>query len=596
MKIKDIKTVFSYAKPYRLQIFISIILTILSQICALLLPGCMAKIVDIGIRQRGIENYDAIADNLLPEQIFSIQTSYIVKIGLIMILVGAACAILSMFAQYISTKISSGISADLRKDVFLTVLNLPFQEMDKLSVSSLINRATNDVEYINYIIMMSVNIFTPPMLIVGGIILAYQKSASMSWTMALGAFFAAAFVVVSSRMILPKVQVIRGLIDKINLVLKERLSGVINARTFGCESFEHDKYHKSNTEIKNIALYINRITSLTSPIIIVSMNFVNMLIIWLGANEIMQSKMKIGDVMAFMQYSSMVVGAFMMLNMIINVIPQSWVCVKRVIEILDKKQLPVTDELNLPNDDNVSVEFKNVSFKYRGAEECAIENVNFSTSAGQTVGIIGTTGSGKSTLLKLIMGFYKSTDGTVLINGHNVKNISAASISKIIGYVPQDGLLFSGNIAENLRFGNDFATDDELYKVCEVAGISELVKDHGLQGDVAQLGANFSGGQRQRLAIARALAGNYKIYIFDDSFSKLDFKTDAKIRKSLSEFLTNSISFIVSQRISTIKSCDIILVLDQGKIIAQGTHDELLKSCEIYAQTYDLQMGVSQNA
>jgi ATP-binding cassette subfamily B protein len=553
----------------------------------------MADIVDVGIKQRGVKDPALVGAFRSEAEILQNQTSYIVQVGLIMLAVTLVMIIFTVWTNYLISKMSSGISAGIRKDVFAKIMDFSYTEMDKFSASSLITRTTNDVEHVKSMLLMVTQIIVPPIMMVGGIIMALKKSASMSWLIAAGSMFSVAVILVSLRLVIPKIKILQSLTDKFNLIIKERLTGTTIIRAFGNEDFEQRNFKESNTKLTGTTLFVSRIMAITSPFLTILMNIVSIAIIWLGAAAISRSEMNVGDVMAFLQYSAMVISAFLMFSFMFASIPRALVSVDRVFEILDVglQNRELENLHKLGTDSIKSIEFKNVDFKYPGAEECFLEKINFSAKAGERVGIIGTTGSGKSTLIKLLMGFYEPCGGKIMINGSDSKNIDKSDLRESVAYVPQNGMLFSGTVASNLRLGNDQAQDEELLNAVKISQMYDFTEKNGLDFPISQGGSNVSGGQAQRLAVARALVKKSSFYIFDDSFSKLDFKTDMRLRSALFAYLKNSLVFIVSQRIGTIKNLDKILVLDRGKLVGAGTHEELVGSCGVYSEMVKLQLG-----
>lgn len=592
LKIGYIKNFLKYLKPHKITIVFIILSIAVSQVCSLFLPALMADIVDIGIKQRGVRDLSLLSGFESESEILKNQTSYIIHVGLIMLAVTLIIIIFTIWTSYLISKMSSSISSDIRKDVFEKIIDFSYMEMDKFSVSSLITRTTNDVEHVKAALLMVTQIIVPPVMMAGGIIMALKKSTSMSWLIAVGAVASVSIILISFKFVMPKIKILQLLADKFNLIIKERLTGTLLIRAFGNENLELNKFKKFNSELSNTSLFVGRIMSVMSPVLTILMNIISIAVIWMGASAINRSEMNVGDIMAFLQYSIMVISAFLMLSIMFAMIPKALVSVERVFEILNEKPKSKNFEMKGLDINSIKkVEFKNVSFKYPGAKECILQNISFSVKSGESVGIIGTTGSGKSTLVKLLMGFYEPCDGEILINDIDSKNINKSELGKVIGYIPQSGMIFSGSIASNLRLGNEKANDEELLDAVKVSQIYDFVKEKGFNFPISQAGSNVSGGQRQRLAVARALVKKSSFYIFDDSFSKLDFKTDANLRKSLSEHLKNSLIFIISQRIGTIKNSNKILVLDEGQLVGAGTHEELIKNCKIYNEMVKLQVG-----
>ncbi len=594
MKFQYIRKLMSYLAPHKLTIIILLLGSLAGQACALFLPGLMSNIVDIGIKQNGLADSSALA-TLSEAEILNNQTAYILRMGLIMLALTAAYMLITVFVNYFMSKTSAGISAKIREDVFKKVMSFSNKEFDDISAASMINRTTMDVESVKQVILMTPQVIMPPIMMVGGIIMALQKSPSMSWLIGVGSIIVALFVFLVFRLITPKFKLLQKLLDKFNLIIKEQFSGAAVIRAFGANTFELERFTEANSELSNTNLFITKIITLMQPIMTISMNFISILIIWFGAEQISNSTIQIGDMMAFMQYATMVITAFAMLSFMIAMIPRALISIERVFEILDKENSLKDPEnpKSLGSDFKGKIEFKNVSFKYLNAKEYVIKDINFTAKPKETIGILGSTGCGKTTLISLIPRFYDATQGEVLIDGINVKDITKSELRTKIGYVPQTGTLFSGDIASNLRYGDENASDEVLMEVAEIAQIADFVKENekGLHAPISQTGSNVSGGQKQRFSIARTLVKNTKIYIFDDSFSKLDFKTDLALRKALLKHAADSTVLIVSQRIGTIMNADKILVMDEGRIIGQGTHEELLKTCEVYKEIANLQIA-----
>lgn len=524
---------------------------------------------------------------------FKIQRSYILKLGLIMLLVTLVSITITVIQNYLSAKMSANISMNLRSDVFKKVQNFSIKEFDEISTASLITRTTNDVSQVKNVILMIIQFFIPPFMLIGGIVMALQKSVSMSWTIALGALVSAGIVLVGLFIIFPKIELIQKLVDKFNLILKERISGAATIRIFGNDKLEENRFTKSNKELTDISLFVTRISTFMSPILTVFINLISLLIIWLSAYQIQQSTMQVGDMMAFMQYAAMVIGAFLMIIMMIASLPKSMISINRIYEILGKEiyikdpELPV----HFSKEFKGKIEFKNVSFKYDNAKKDVIQNVSFIAEPGKTTAIIGSTGSGKSTLLKLIPRLYDVTSGEILIDGINIKNVTQKDLREKISYTPQNSILFSGNIESNIRTLNPNISESDLEKCLDISRSLEFISENkdGIHTKINQNGSNLSGGQKQRLSIARSIAKESPIYLFDDIFSALDFKTESLLRESLFDHIKNSTVIILSQRIASIMHSDKIIVLDDGKIAAEGKHDDLLKKCKIYCEIFNLQ-------
>ena len=461
--------------------------------------------------------------------------------------------------------------------------------MDKFSTASLITRTTNDITQIQmFIVIMIRMVFYAPIIGVGGVIRAIGKSSSMSWIIALAVVLLLVLIVTVIIIALPKFKAIQKLIDKLNLVARENLSGIMVIRAFNTERFEEKRFDKANSDVTKNSLFVNRVMVVMMPVMTLIMNGVSLLIVWVGAHEIEQSSMQVGDMMAFMQYAIQIMIAFLMMSMMFIMIPRASVAAQRVSEVLETEEVIKEPKAAKKFDEGKKavVEFRNVSFRYPEAEEDVIKNISFTALPGQTTAIIGSTGSGKTTLVNLIPRFYDVTEGQVLVDGVDVRDVTTHDLREKIGYVPQKGFLFSGTIDSNIRYGDENASEEEIALAADIAQASEFIKkkEEGFNTEVSQGGSNLSGGQKQRLSIARALAKKPEIFIFDDSFSALDFKTDSALRKALKENIASSTIIIVAQRISTIKNAEQIIVLDEGKVVGIGTHKELMENCETYKE------------
>ena len=525
----------------------------------------------------------------------SVQTGYILIVGLKMILVTLAGVTASIILSFFASKISSGVARKLRSDIFKKVESFSNAEFDRFSTASLITRTTNDITQIQNIINMGIRLICyAPILGIGGAILAASTTTSMSWIIisAIGLLLAIMLVVFFVAM--PKFRQLQRLIDRLNLVTRESLNGISVIRAFGTEEHEIKRFDKANTDLMNVNLFVNRVMTFLMPAMMLIMNGVSMLVVWVGAHQIEKAEIQVGDMMAFIQYSMMIILSFLMIAVMFIIIPRASVSGGRIADVLEC-EISVKDpeEPVKLQDIKGEIVFDKVCFRYNNAEKDVLSDISFTASPGKTTAIIGTTGSGKTTLLNLIPRFYDVTQGSVKIDGVDVRNMTQHDLREAIGLVPQKGTLFSGDISSNLRYGRRDAGDDEIEKAAQVAQAEEFIvsKPDGYKAPIAQGGTNVSGGQKQRLAIARALVKKAPVYLFDDSFSALDFKTDAALRKALKKYTGDSTVIIVAQRISTIMHSDNILVLDGGRIVGMGTHNELLKECEQYRE-----IAVSQNS
>jgi ATP-binding cassette, subfamily B, multidrug efflux pump len=518
-----------------------------------------------------------------------IQSNFILKTGAFMLLLSLAGAAATVVVGLIAARIAAGLSRNLRRDVFTKVENFSNTEFDKFSTASLITRTTNDITQIQMLVVMMIRmVFYAPIMGFGGIIKALNKSSAMSWTIALAVILLLALIGTIFAIALPKFKIIQKLVDRLNLVTRENLSGMMVIRAFNTQKFEEERFNKANKDLTNTNLFVSRVMTVMFPVMMLIMNGVTLLIIWVGAHQIENSSMQVGDMMAFMQYAMQILFSFLMMSMMFIMIPRASVSAQRIAEVLEVE--PVIEEPKAPKhlDKNVKgvVEFNNVFFRYPGAEEDMLKDISFKALPGQTTAFIGSTGSGKTTLINLIPRFYDVTNGKILIDGMDVRELPQHELRDQIGYVPQKGSLFKGTIETNLRYADENASKEDIEKAAEIAQAMEFIneKPEGFESEISQGGTNVSGGQKQRLSIARALVKKPQIFIFDDSFSALDFKTDSALRKALKSETGSSTVLIVAQRISTIKNAEQIIVLDEGKIVGKGTHEELMRSCEAYQE------------
>lgn len=527
--------------------------------------------------------------------ISKIQTEYIVQTGLKMLGMTLIVAIAAISVSFIATRVAAKVGRNLRTDLFKKVQSFSDTEFEKFSTSSLITRTTNDVTQMQNLIVMGIRlVFLAPVMGIGAIIMIINRDASMTWILGLACILIILLILGLFIFAMPKFKLIQKLIDKLNLVSRENLSGIMVSRAFRTQKYEEDRFDKVNKELTDVNLFVNRAMVVMMPAMTFIMNAIMLLIVWVGAKQIEQSNLQIGDMMAFMQYSMQVIMSFLMMSMMFIMFPRAAVSGKRISEVLETEP-SIKDSENLKEFDKDRtgyVEFKNVNFKYDGADEYVLENINFVAKPGQTTAFIGSTGSGKSTLIKLVPRFNDVTSGEVLVNGVNVKDVSLNNLQTQIGYVPQKGNLLSGTIESNIKYGNLDATDEFVKECADIAQASEFIetKEEKYQSPISQNAKNVSGGQKQRLAIARAIAKNAPIYIFDDSFSALDFKTDAKLRQAIHEKMKNATILIVAQRVSTIMNAEQIIVLEEGKIVGKGTHQELLKNCPTYYEIASSQL------
>lgn len=519
----------------------------------------------------------------------AIQNDYIMNVGGWMILLTLISGVCTIIVGYLSAKIAAGMARDIRRDVFQTVESYSNTEFDKFSTASLITRTTNDVTQIQMVVMMMVRMmFYAPLMGIGGIIKVVTKDSPLSWIIGVAVLMLVSLIAVIFSLSLPKFKLIQKLTDRINLVSRENLTGMMVIRAFNMEGFEENRFDVANKDLTAVSLFINRVMVVMMPLMMLIMNVMMLAIIWFGAREVADANMQVGDMMAFMQYAMQIVMSFLMLSMMFIIIPRASVSADRIHEVLTT--VPHIHDPKEPKkfSDSFkgSVEFRDVSFRYPGADTDALENVSFTAHPGQTTAFIGSTGAGKSTIVNLIPRFYEVTGGSILIDGVDVREVTQHDLRDKIGYVPQKSALFSGTIESNLLYADEHATSDMLQSAIDIAQAKEFVesKPEGMAMEIAQGGANVSGGQKQRLSIARALVKKPPIYILDDSFSALDFKTDAALRRALKEKTANSTLLVVTQRVSTIKNAEQIIVLDEGKVVGKGTHTELMENCETYKE------------
>jgi len=516
-----------------------------------------------------------------------LSSDYIIHIGMLMLLVTLLSGACTILVGYLSAQTAAGFARDLRRNVFQRVESFSNTEFDKFSTASLITRSTNDITQIQMVVIMMMRmVFYAPIIGIGGVIRAISKSANMWWIIALAVIVLLGLILTVFTIALPKFKIIQSLIDRLNLVTRENLSGMMVIRAFNMQPFEEARFDKANKDLTSNSLFINRVMVVMMPVMMMVMNGVTLLIIWVGAHQVAQSNMQVGDMMAFMQYAMQILFAFLMLSMMFIILPRAAVSGDRIADVLETE--PVIKDPQDPKHFYTpfkgTVEFRNVSFHYPGAEEDVLHNISFTAQPGQVTALIGTTGSGKSTIVGLIPRFYDVTEGVILVDGIDIREVTQHDLRGRIGYVPQKGTLFSGTIESNLLYGDENASQEELKLAADISQATQFISTspQGMQTEVAQGGMNVSGGQKQRLAIARALVKKAPIYIFDDSFSALDFKTDAVLRKSLKEHTGASTMFLVTQRIATIKNAEQIIVLDEGKIVGKGTHEELMADSEVY--------------
>ncbi len=518
-----------------------------------------------------------------------LQSAYILRTGGLMLLLTLLSAACTISVGYLAARTAAGVARDLRRNVFQKVTLFANAEFDKFSTASLITRSTNDITQIQMVVMMLMRmVFYSPIIGIGGVIRASGKGSSMWWIIALAVGLLLTLIISVFSVALPKFKLIQSLIDRLNLVTRENLAGMMVIRAFNTQNFERERFDQANRDLTGTMLFVSRVIVVMFPLMMLIMNGLMLLIIWVGAHEVAQATMQVGDMMAFMQYALQIVMAFLMLSMMFIILPRAAVSADRIADVLETPLTihdPATPQA-FPAPFQGIVEFRDVGFRYPGAEENVLCGISFTAHPGQTTAIIGSTGCGKSTLVNLLPRFYDVTEGSITIDGVDIREVTQHTLRDKIGFITQHGVLFSGTIESNLRYADEDATAEALQQAAEIAQAAEFIaaRPEGLASEIAQGGSNVSGGQKQRLAIARALVKRPPIYVFDDSFSALDFKTDAALRRALKTHTGDSTVLIVTQRVSTIRHAEQIIVLEEGRVVGQGTHEALMASCPTYQE------------
>ena len=531
-----------------------------------------------------------------------IRTNYLKEVGFMMIIVTLISGIASVISNFIASRVSAKVAYNLREKLYNKVLSFSKEDVDNFSTASLITRSTNDIQQIQNALNMFLFIaFFAPMMAMWGIYKVTQTDTGMTWIIAVGIGILALVLAVITFLVMPKFKIMQKLIDKVNLVTRELLTGISVIRVFGREKYEEKRFDKENVILRDNQLFVNRTMSALMPMIMLIMNGIALLIIWVGGKNIDAGSIQVGDMMAFITYTMQIVMSFLFFTFLMMQLPRAEVAAGRINEVLEAP-VTVVDGNDLQDDKIKDVKgtlkFENVSFTFNGADSPVLSNISFEAEAGKTTAIIGSTGSGKSTLLHLIPRYFDATEGQITIDGTNIKDISLGKLRDMLGFVPQKGVLFSGTIASNIKFGDENISDEDMYKAAEIAQALEFIegKEDKFDSEISQGGSNVSGGQKQRLSIARALAKNPKILLFDDSFSALDYKTDVKLRKTLREKMQDTTTIIVAQRIATILNADKIIVMNEGKVVGIGKHQELLKTCPTYLEIAESQLSEEELA
>jgi len=573
------KKTFSYLSSYKKVIAVIFLLVFIQALSQLFLPTLMGDIVDNGV----------VAGDV----------PYIWKIGFVMLLVTLAGVLVTVLSSYYTARVATGFSRDLREAIFTHVSKFTLNEFDKMGTASLITRTTNDVNQIQQATIMILRmVLMAPFMLVGGLIMALSKDAKLSMTILLVLPFIVGIIFLIMKKAMPLFQAVQKRLDQLNRVFRENLTGMNVIRAFTREPSERERLKKANFELMDVSIRVNKIMALASPTMMLFMNLTIVFVIWFGGFRIEGGNMEIGDLMAFIQYVMLIMSALIMASMIFVIIPRATVSANRIRDVLELERAKISEGNSSIDANQTELKFKNVYFHYQGSDESALTNISFTSKKGETTAIIGGTGSGKTTLVNLIPRFYEANSGEIYINQVNIKDTQIETLRNKIGLVPQKAMIFSGTVFENISYGKPNATLEEVKHAAKTAQAADFIEslEDGYDTYLEQGGSNLSGGQKQRLSIARALVRNPDIYIFDDSFSALDYRTDAKLRKALEPEIKESTVIIVGQRVSSVRNADQILVLDKGQIVGKGTHDELIKENEIYQEIVDSQFDEGELA
>ncbi|AQS58090.1 ABC transporter ATP-binding protein [Desulforamulus ferrireducens] len=569
-----------YLKPFTWPILAVLVLLFMQALADLYLPTLMSDIVDIGIVQG--------------------DTQFILRVGLVMLSYAALSALCLVTASYLSARIAMGFGRNLRSLVFSRVSGYSLQEFNRLGTASLITRTTNDITQVQQVVVMILRMMvTAPIMCVGGLIMAVSKDAHLTLIFVLVLPLLAGMIWFITRRSVPLFRAMQVKLDKLNLVLREELTGIRVIRAFNRLEHETARFNQANSDLTNTAIKVNKLMASLMPLMMLVMNLATVAIVWFGGLRVDLGEMQVGDMMAFLQYAMQIMFSLVMISMMLIMIPRAEASAVRINEVLDLvPEIKDADRVKEAQGERGLVEFKNVTFSYPGAEQPVLSNISFTAAPGEVTAIIGGTGVGKSTLINLIPRFYDIDSGSILVDGVDVRQLSQASLRAKIGYVPQKAVLFTGTIADNIRFGKENATLEEIKQAAVIAQADEFISKlpEGYDTVLAQGGTNISGGQKQRLAIARALVRQPKIYLFDDTFSALDYQTDAKLRAALKKATASATVILVAQRVSTIMDADRIIVLDKGKITGMGKHRELLATCQVYREIVASQLSEEEIA